>query len=222
MCAASGTCAAFAWFLPQRLPGRRVATGTRRAQLGFVPTSNPFVIVVGIDYSEAGDLALERALELAADKPGSEVHVLHVIPTRLATSELEMTPLPSVENATTELQTYVAERLRTIAARSSTAERVPPRVVTHLRVAVPAQAVAQLGSDLNADLVIVGTHGRKGVPRWLLGSVAESTVRRAPCPVLVVRPNEESEALPAIAPSCPDCIEARKHGSGRQLWCDRH
>jgi nucleotide-binding universal stress UspA family protein len=49
-------------------------------------------------------------------------------------------------------------------------------------------AIAQLASDIEADLVVVGTHGHRGLERLLLGSVAENVVRLAPCPVLVVRP----------------------------------
>jgi nucleotide-binding universal stress UspA family protein len=45
--------------------------------------------------------------------------------------------------------------------------------------------------EMNIDLIIIGTHGRKGVSRFLLGSTAEKLVRSAPCPVLTVRPSEE-------------------------------
>jgi nucleotide-binding universal stress UspA family protein len=47
--------------------------------------------------------------------------------------------------------------------------------------------IAQLARDWNADLLVVGTHGRRGVSRLLLGSVAEGMVRVAPCPLLLVR-----------------------------------
>ena len=52
----------------------------------------------------------------------------------------------------------------------------------------PAFEIAQLATDLEADLVIVGTHGRRALSRLVLGSVAEVAVRLAPCPVLVMRP----------------------------------
>jgi hypothetical protein len=56
----------------------------------------------------------------------------------------------------------------------------------------------------------------------LLGSVAEGVVRLAPCPVLVVRPKDETGPLPSIEPPCPACVETRKKTDGKELWCARH
>ena len=84
------------------------------------------------------------------------------------------------------------------------------RVVAHLRFDAIAEEVAQLAADLEADLVVVGTHGRKGLSRLLLGSSAEATVRLAPCPVLVTRPKAVPEAPPQIEPPCPHCVAARR------------
>ena len=62
-----------------------------------------------------------------------------------------------------------------------------------MRVGVPSDELTQVASDKNADLVVVGTHGRTGLSRILLGSVAEATVRKAACPVLVIRPKNYSK-----------------------------
>ncbi len=56
-----------------------------------------------------------------------------------------------------------------------------------LTASSPAQAITQFAQGKNADLIIVGTHGRKGLTRMLMGSTAESLLRRSPCPVLVVK-----------------------------------
>jgi len=82
--------------------------------------------------------------------------------------------------------------------------------------------VAQLASDLEAELVVVGTHGRRGLRRLLLGSVAEGVVRLSPCPVLVVRPRELAPEVPKIEPPCPRCLEARRASGGAELWCEQH
>lgn len=58
---------------------------------------------------------------------------------------------------------------------------------TVLRNGVPHQEIVQLASDERADIVIMGTHGRSGLSRVLLGSVAERVIHFAPCPVLTVR-----------------------------------
>jgi len=70
--------------------------------------------------------------------------------------------------------------------------------------------------------VVVGTHGRRGLTRMMLGSVAEATVRLAPCPVLVVRPKALPASVPAIQPPCPLCIEARRASGGKEYWCEQH
>jgi hypothetical protein len=85
-----------------------------------------------------------------------------------------------------------------------------------------ADEIAQLSADLEADLVVVGTHGRRGISRMLLGSSAEATVRLAPCPVLVVRPKALPDAPPRIEPPCPDCVAARRASGGSEMWCARH
>jgi hypothetical protein len=70
--------------------------------------------------------------------------------------------------------------------------------------------------------IVVGTHGRHGIARWLLGSVAEGVVRHATCAVLIVPPAVAVAELPMIEPICPRCVEARKTSSQQELWCEQH
>ena len=58
-----------------------------------------------------------------------------------------------------------------------------------LKVGVPWQEIVRAATDEHADMIVMGTHGRTGLDRLLLGSVAERVVRRAPCPVLAVQPD---------------------------------
>src|SRR5690606_23485482 len=118
-----------------------------------------------------------------------------------------------------KLEAYVGSRLSTWQTNTS---RTFSRCVTYLSTDYPAQAVIQLANDLEADMVVVGTHGRQGFRRFLLGSVAEGVVRTAHCPVLVVRPEDQNARVPEIEPPCPKCIEARNASGGEQLWCDQH
>jgi universal stress protein A len=69
------------------------------------------------------------------------------------------------------------------AARASKAPFAP----TILRIGDPANVILELANELHAELVVMGTHGRRGVSRLLLGSVAESVARSSPCPVLLLR-----------------------------------
>ncbi|HYP76608.1 MAG TPA: universal stress protein [Polyangiaceae bacterium] len=182
-----------------------------------------YLIVVGIDYSSASDLALEQAFELASARSRADVHVVSVINLYGAQTILDGSSEPvgvadvSLADATASLQRHVDQRR---AEFRGSLDSVSVRV--HLRLDAPAQEIAQIAADLEADLVVVGTHGRRGIARFLLGSVAESVVRLAPCPVLVVRPKALPEELPRIEPPCPQCLEARRASAGAEYWCEQH
>jgi hypothetical protein len=91
----------------------------------------------------------------------------------------------------------------------------------HLRVGAPDVEIAQLASDIGADLIVVGTHRRRGLDRLLLGSVAGSLVRNAPCPVLTWRP----KSVPIwnqIAPPCANCLAVQRQTARATLWCEQH
>ena len=185
-----------------------------------------FVVVVGVDFSQASELAMHRAFELAAEQPRSEVHLVNVVQTYGPQVAYEM---PSDSSGLTVLTTAEASarfKLYADQAIARFAEQNPgkrfERAFTHIRFDSIADEIAQLAADLEADLVVVGTHGRRGVSRMLLGSSAEATVRLAPCPVLVMRPKAVPEALPRIEPPCPRCLEARRASGGSELWCEQH
>jgi nucleotide-binding universal stress UspA family protein len=186
----------------------------------------PYAIVVGVDYSDTGELALTRALELATQHRPAEVHVLHVMPLNLPLLAPEFAA-PSVSaslnEAAKQLTAHVEKRVLDFrASRADDGSFEAIKVVPHLRTDSPAFEVAQLAADLEADLVVVGTHGRRALARVLVGSVAELTVRLAPCPVLVVRPKVRPAPVPAIEPPCPRCVEARASSGGKELWCEQH
>ncbi|MFC7175724.1 universal stress protein [Halosegnis marinus] len=74
------------------------------------------------------------------------------------------------------------------AARETAAERdFAGEIHSHVETGPPARTVVRFAEEHGADYVVMGSHGRSGASRILLGSVAEGVVRRAPCPVLVVR-----------------------------------
>ena len=190
--------------------------------------SKPYLILVGIDYSTASELALQRALELAAAHPNAELHVVHVVPavnlppSGEATSNQNM-DLPSIDpQAYQQLQTYVGVSLGAFEKKQNGAAHKAMRVVSHLRLHAPAHEIAQLASDLEADLVVVGMYGHGSVTRFFLGSVAESVTRLSPCPVLVFRPKGLPPEYPKIEPPCPRCVETRTSSGGKEYWCAQH
>jgi nucleotide-binding universal stress UspA family protein len=188
-------------------------------------SENTYRIVVGYDFSTLADLALTKAFEVASREANGEVHVLHVL-----IPMLDMTEVASAGAMVADLKPEVSETYEALEARVGQAMakwqtetgRSFSRLVVHVRTELATSEVAQLASDLDAELVVVGTHGRRGLRRMLLGSVAEAVVRQAPCPVLVVRPKVPHAEEPKIEPPCPACVEVRKTSKGAQFWCEEH
>jgi universal stress protein A len=152
-------------------------------------------ILVPTDFSETADTALEYAAALAA-RFGASLHLLHVFtdPYRGAPgADLYAPVAPDLqERALDEAQASLATRL---AAHQTTARPGTCAVVSGLT----AKQIAQYADDHAIDLIVMGTHGRRGVAHLLLGSVAEHVVRIAPCPVLTVR--GESRPLDTRTPA---------------------
>jgi Universal stress protein family len=125
-------------------------------------------------------------------------------------------------DAAVQLQTLVTSAAQELSERLG--QLSLKRIVIHLLVGAPANEIVWLAAHVNADLVVVGTHSRKGVARVVLGSVAERVVRHAGCPVHVVRDKQHESAwrVPEIEPPCPDCTAIRKASAGDKLWCERH
>ena len=161
----------------------------------------PQHIVVAVDLTESGRLAVLSALDLA-EATRAKVTLVHAI---------EPTPTPaSLEAYALEgLPTDWAERINDARLRSAH-HQVQAMVSMYGRpsVSVTGQVIfGLLPETLNsllrsvqADLLIVGTHGRRGLAHFFLGSVAERLVRTAPCPVLVVRPSADPRSDASSAP----------------------
>lgn len=172
-------------------------------------------IVVGMDFSEQGERALDAALRFAAGLSGADVHVLHV--------DMELTRFASGFDAAFDRLEDVVQR-RCDAVDPSPCGPARLRVFTHLRGGAPATQIVQLAADLGADLLVVGTRGKRGLERLMLGSVAEAVVRGARCPVWIVRPRDHERAAeaPGVEAPCPRCAAKREESLGEQLWCATH
>jgi universal stress protein A len=140
------------------------------------------------DFSTPSRLAMQEAAELAR-RLDAELELVHVhAPPPSAGTDMLLAPAGAREMAVAELE-------NTMAMWRSEAERLAARPVRS--TVLPGDAaleIAQLARERPLDLVVVGTHGRKGLRRLVLGSVAERIVREAPCSVLVVRRREPAEA----------------------------
>jgi nucleotide-binding universal stress UspA family protein len=181
----------------------------------------PYVIVVGIDFSDASRLTLREGLKTGLQRGGGEVHVVHVDSNIAEGTPHRPSAAPSALDPMQQLHVLVVEEVAAFRTILRPFVGATMRVVLHVRTNAPGKEIAQLAADLEADLVVVGTHGRTGLTRVLLGSVAHEVVSLSPCPVLVVRAKNTSY-VPDIEPPCPRCVEARKESGGRELWCDQH
>jgi nucleotide-binding universal stress UspA family protein len=187
----------------------------------------PLTVIVGVDYSDTSALALVEAVRAARSRDDNHVHVVHVMSPVQTVGPMAGAYVPPVldtAKASDELKQFVEKTLAEAQKGLPDDGRpIVDRLTTHLGMSDPREAIAQLASDLDADLVVIGTHGRRGVSRFLLGSVAEGVVRIAPCPVLVVRPRGTAASkVPEIEPPCPQCVETRRASEGKDFWCAQH
>lgn len=139
----------------------------------------PKIILVATDFSECAEQALDYAVALAA-KLDAKIHLLNVIviPT-LAIPEVGVAVTSTVIEST--VQTHHAKLEKLVGRRPSVS------IETVLRTGDARDLIVDVASEVGADLIVMGTHGRRGVRRALIGSIAESVVRTAPCPVLTIR-----------------------------------
>lgn len=148
----------------------------------LLDTGEPIrVIVVAIDASSQAGGVVSTAARLGRASPEATVHLVHVFRTsRLDRARAGAPPPPSSEQ--------MAEAREHLEALARSARRqCKNSVVSYLPVGEPTEEVLRLCDEIAADLVIVGTHDHTGFERFLLGSIAESVMRKAHCSVLVVR-----------------------------------
>ena len=144
---------------------------------------NPFKrILVATDFTDASNPAFEEAIELA-QKNGSELLIGHAYqPPNMTQADVVA---PGVyEEWDRNLRTQVEQKLQDLVNDAKKAGVLAkPLVLT----GAPYEAIVDAAKENKADLVVMGTHGRKGVSRFFLGSVASRVISTAPCPVMTVR-----------------------------------
>jgi nucleotide-binding universal stress UspA family protein len=136
-------------------------------------------ILIAHDFGETAEQALAFGLGLA-EKLGARVTLVHVY--ELPTFGFPDGPAMSAQMAG-QIERAARTALDAVAMRVGGPEK---GVVGVLRQGAAWSEIVALAGELKADLIVMGTHGRRGLSRMLLGSVAEKVVRSAPCPVLTV------------------------------------
>jgi nucleotide-binding universal stress UspA family protein len=135
------------------------------------------------DFSPPGRAALARAIEMARAQK-AELVIAHVLPVVMPMMVDGYMSPKVYEDIQRSARQHAQKQLDAVIAR---ARKAGARARTVLLEGVPATQITRAAKSQHADVIIMGTHGRTGFARVLLGSVAERVVGTAPCPVLTVR-----------------------------------
>jgi nucleotide-binding universal stress UspA family protein len=143
-------------------------------------------ILVPVDFTETSDRALVYAIELAR-RFEAGITVMHAY-------QIPVYGFPDASYITTsemaaQISNVAQKRLDTIVDTNKTAG---VDMNAFLRDGVPWEEINAVAAEVHADLIIIGTHGRRGLARALLGSVAENVIRTSTMPVLVIHGPRES------------------------------
>ena len=144
----------------------------------------PTTILLATDGSDEGKRATQAAMELSKQS-GSELHVVYVLPTpaqltghHLYSDEIRESLIGGAEREAERFLKEQAERIESDGGKVSE---------THLRSGDPDKEILRTAESLGVGLIVIGSRGLGAVSRALMGSVSESVVRHAHCPVFVVR-----------------------------------
>ena len=163
-------------------PVLAVPAEIQRAEGGCGAPNRPPVlerILVPIDFSDCSLDAMEYAV-LVAQRAKASITLLHVL--EPVSYGLDFTLLHETKRK--QMRTVITERLSSLVSALTSAQVTSEFL---MRGGLPADSILDAALAQPADLIVMGTHGRRGLSRTFFGSVAESVLRKARCPVLTVR-----------------------------------
>jgi nucleotide-binding universal stress UspA family protein len=134
-------------------------------------------ILVPTDFSDTSADVVEVAQSLARD------HAARLV---LMTSPPSLPPMSEANIPLSEMSEMTEDSRSKLNALAKTIPQIP--VETRVVIGFPGPSIVAAAADCQADLIVMGTHGRSGLGRMLMGSVAEHVLRHAPCPVLTIKP----------------------------------
>lgn len=140
-------------------------------------------IIHSTDFSDSSQAAFTLACAVARDF-GAKLVLVHVAPIEIVYGGMIGVPM--------EPYPYLHTLEQQLDALRASCEGISAE--THLREGLAVDEILAVAEEVHADLIVMGTHGRSGVGRLLLGSVAEGIMRKARCPVLTVKQPAEVEA----------------------------
>ena len=162
------------------------ATRAERSTRPRAPGNRRRRILLATDFSGTSDAPTAQALRLAAELDASLVAVTVIDPRRLGVRGRAA----RVDHVRSERESLVGELIQSARPAGVAVEYL-------IWVGDPGEAILEAARSEDADLIVVGTHGRKGVGRFLIGSVSDDVVRHSPVPVLVVRGDSTGSNAPS-------------------------
>jgi nucleotide-binding universal stress UspA family protein len=149
-------------------------------------------ILFPTDFSKCAEQALAHAVFLA-EKYGAEIHVLHVITIFEDQPSVVSNEIAETKEMVRKLEDIAEKQLNKLLDSHSSNDI---KIITEIKRGLSAApAILEYVSDKQIDLIVMGTHGRRGLGHLLLGSAAEEVVRLAPCPVFTIRELKEPKPV---------------------------
>jgi len=146
----------------------------------FTPKS----ILVPTDFSEHSDRAVRQAVDIA-EQHNSKIYLLHVVD-RLQQCAIDYCiPQETMMKVQYDSEKEAAKKMREEAEKILKTKNID--LVFDVKAGIPYEEILKEQQERKADLIVIASHGRTGLLRTLIGSVAERVMREAKCPVLLVR-----------------------------------
>jgi nucleotide-binding universal stress UspA family protein len=147
-------------------------------------------VLVPVDFSGSSVIALHYAIDLTAASGGT-LTIVHVVDADYGWSQIGREEFSDLDKS---LQKQAVDQLRSLADA-----HLPGKMCADLEVRIgrPAEEIAAAASEAKSNLIVISSHGRTGLDRYLIGSVAERVARIAPCPVCLIPPPKRK---PSAAP----------------------
>jgi nucleotide-binding universal stress UspA family protein len=149
-------------------------------------------ILYPTDFSESSLEALKYGISFAKEY-GAKLTVMHVVNEQIFSEGLSLPRVVSMEDVEREM---VAEAERQLKVIIPLEDRAGLDWEVVIKKGNPFLEIIRYAHEQDADLIIIGTHGRSGIEHIIFGSTAERVVRKAPCPVLSVKPSQREFVMP--------------------------
>jgi universal stress protein A len=144
----------------------------------------PKAILVPTDFSEYSDRAIKQAVDIA-EQNNAKIYLLHVVDKLQQCAIDYCIPIETMMKVQSDSEKEASRKMQDEAKKITQAKKID--VTFDVTSGVPFEEILKEQQERKADLIVIASHGRTGIIKSLIGSVAEKVMREAKCPVLLVR-----------------------------------